>query len=148
MLSGEEKPASNATLYLLDQDMFQLAMVKEGERSPAEEQVFRENPGLRNLAGLMNARRQSAYSLGPDVLSFVEQSRPLWQPHLLQTARTDTQGRARLDNLKPGGYWLVGLAETGAGGVAFWNLFIHVKGGEELRLTLEPRNALQCAACR
>lgn len=144
---GERQPVPSATLYLLNQNMMKLALAREGGLSSLEERVFRENPDLRKLAGLMNARRREAYSLGPEVVSFMEQSRPLWQPHVIQTAQTDAQGRARFDNLKPGDYWLMGRAGTEGGGVAFWNLTVSIGRGENT-VRLEPANSLQCSGCR
>ncbi|HYO91876.1 MAG TPA: hypothetical protein VEQ40_09575, partial [Pyrinomonadaceae bacterium] len=143
---NERAPAQRATLYLLDEDMMKLALVKEGEPNPLQEKVFRENPGLRSLAGLMNARRREAYSLGPEVASFMEQSRPLWQSHVIQAVATNTEGRVTFTDLKPGDYWLMGRVEMRGGGVAFWNLFVQVKRGET-SVALEPANALQCSAC-
>lgn len=144
---GEQQPVSSATLYLLSQDMMRLALVREGEMSPLEQKVFRENPDLRTLAGLMNGRRREAYSLGPDVTPFMEKSRPLWQPHVVQTSQTDTQGRATFDNLKPGDYWLMARTETPNGGVAFWNLTVSIGRGEN-GVRLDPGNSLQCSGCR
>jgi hypothetical protein len=143
----EEQPASRATLYLLERDMMKLALVEAGGPSPLQERVFSEHPKLRHLAALMNVRRREAYSLGPEVLQFVEQSRPLWQPHVLYTTETDMFGRAHFYNLKPGDYWLVCRAETRGGGVAFWNLYVSLHRGEQT-VTLEPFNSLQCTACR
>lgn len=145
--SGKDAPARGAQLYLLDEDMMRLALVSRGEPGALQEKVFRENPKLKNLAGLMNARRREAYSLGPEVSDFVEQSRPLWQPHVVQSAEADAQGRASFYNLKPGDYWLMARAETPDGGVAFWNLFVTVKRGET-SVKLEPLNSLQCSGCR
>jgi hypothetical protein len=139
--------ASAATFYLLDEDMMKLALVKEGEMSPLQEKVFRENPKLRGLAGLMNARRREAYSLGPEVAQFMEQSRPLWQAHVVQTRETNAAGRATFTDLAPGDYWLMGRVSLRDGGVAFWNLSVQIKRGET-SVTLEPANALQCTACR
>jgi hypothetical protein len=146
-LSGADASRPRVRLYLLDDDMMRLALVKGGEPSPLQEKVFRENPRLRNLAGVMNARRREAYSLGPEVSNFVEQSRPLWQPHVLKSAETDANGRAAFYNLLPGDYWLMGTAETPGGGVAFWNLFVTVGRGET-SVRLEPANSLQCSGCQ
>lgn len=145
---ADEQPVASATLYLLDQDIIRLALVKEGEpASPLQEKLFRENPKLRNLAGIMNARRREAYPLSPDVAPFVEQSRPLWQPHVIRTALTDGAGRARFSNLAPGDYWLMCLVEMRGGGVAFWNLFVTVHSGDN-SVKLEPLNSLQCSSCQ
>jgi hypothetical protein len=139
-------PAQGAALYLLDEDMIKLAVVKEGETNSLREKVYKENPGLRSLAGLMNARRREAYSLGPEVADFMEQSRPLWEPHVIQAGKTDAEGRVTFTGLKPGDYWLMGRVDT-RGGVAFWNLAVKVGRGTS-SITLEPANALQCSGCR
>lgn len=145
--NGEVQPTPSATIYLLDSDVIGLALVKEGGPDPLQEKVFRDNPKLRNLAGLMNARRHAAYPLSPDVVPFVEQSRPLWQPHVVQTALTDAAGRARFSNLAPGDYWLMCLTETRTGGVVFWNLFVRIHGGQN-SIGLDPTNSLQCSSCQ
>lgn len=124
-----------------------LSLAKEGEMNALQEKAYRENPKLRNLAGVMSARRREAYSLGPEVAAFMEQSRPLWQPHVMQTKVTDEEGRATFTELKAGNYWLMSRAETEDGGVAFWNLSIKVEGSDS-SITLEPQNSLQCAGCR
>lgn len=146
-MNGGQRPVAFATLYLLDSDMMKLALVKEGETNPLQEQLFREHPNLRTLAGVMNARRREAYSLGPDVVPFMEETRPLWQPHVIQTARTDEEGRTSFQRLEAGDYWLMCRAETQDGGVAFWNLFVRVSRGEN-HIQLAPQNALQCSSCR
>lgn len=146
-IKGEQRPASSVILYLLDQDMMKLALVKEGATNPLQEKVFRENPNLRGLAAVLNARRREAYSLGPDVSLFMEQSRELWQPHVIQTTQTDGEGRAGFENLEPGDYRLMGRAERPDGGVAFWNLFLTISRGQNSR-RLEPLNSLQCSSCR
>lgn len=143
---GASAPAKSATLYLLDEDPMKLSLAQAGALAPLQEKVYAENPKLRNLAAVLNARRREAYSLGPEVASFVEQSSPLWQPHVIQTRATDAAGRASFMELKPGDYWLMCLAETEEGGVAFWNLSIKVEGADS-SVTLEPRNSLQCSAC-
>lgn len=137
--SGLE-PSAGATLYLLDDDFIRLAMAAPGAGDPAREAVHREHPRLRMLAGLMHARRYSAYPLGPDVKLLLEQSRPLWEPHVLRTARADEQGRAAFDGLAPGVYWLMCLDERG-GRLAFWNLWLTLARGAN-EATLDAKNAL------
>ena len=144
---GEPQPIAMAPIYLLDADMLKLAQGGEGRMSPLEERVFRENPDLGHLAGVMNARRREAYSLGPDVVPLMEKSRPLWEPHVRQRVQTNAGGRASFSDLKPGEYWLVCRSETRDGGVAFWNLPVTVKRGEN-RIALDARNALQCSSCK
>jgi hypothetical protein len=92
------------------------------------------------VAQVMDARRRSAYSLGAEALSFMEDSRPLWESHVVQSAQTDAQGRAAFQSLKPGDYWLMGRMEAGSG-AAFWNQRISLSRGEN-RITLDQHNAL------
>lgn len=135
----ERGPLAGATLYLLDEDLIRLASAEDGG-DPLRAAVHREHPRLRLLAGLMNGRRLSAYRLGPDVRLLLEQSRPLWEPHVRRTARADERGRAAFDGLAPGVYWLMCLDERD-GRVAFWNLWLPLERGAG-EVTLDGRNAL------
>ena len=85
-------------------------------------------------------RRRAAYSLGAEIIPFMEDSRPLWAPHVLQSKRTDAQGRVVFESLKPGDYWLMGRTES-ADDAAFWNQRLSVNRGEN-RITLDQTNAL------
>ena len=138
--SGETQAVARETFHLLDADMIMLAMAKGNESSPVREKVYREHPNLGMVAQVMDARRRNAYSLGAEVMSFVEQSRPLWEPHVIQSTRTDAQGRAVFQSLKPGDYWLMGRTEA-VGGAAFWNQRVSVSRGDN-KITLDQTNAL------
>jgi hypothetical protein len=123
-------------VHLLDVDPINLVLTGSEEHT----EVYRAHPRLKVLAGVMNARRQAAYSLGPDVFLFLDQSRPLWEPHVIKSMQTDAEGDARLDDLKPGSYWLMGYSE-GQEREAFWIQQIMVKVGDN-EIVLEPGNAL------
>ena len=138
--SGETQAVAYETFYLLDSDMIMLAMVKGNEGSPVRDKVYSEHPNLGMVAQVMDARRRNAYSLGAEVIPFVEQSRPLWEPHVIQSSQTDAQGRAVFKNLKPGDYWLMGRTEA-AGGAAFWNQRVSVGRGDN-KVMLDQTNAL------
>lgn len=129
------------TLYLLDADPILLAMAEVNERDAVQARTHREHPRLRMLASLMNARRFAAYRLGTDIAVVLEQSRPLWETHVVRTARTDARGRARFDNLAPGHYWLMCLSERD-GGLAFWNPRVTVERGRAETIMLDQSNAL------
>ncbi|MDQ3804141.1 MAG: hypothetical protein M3416_09965 [Acidobacteriota bacterium] len=137
---GVARPSAGATVYLLDDDLIRLAMAEADAGDPVRAGVHREHPRLRILAGLMNARRFSAYPLGPDVKLLLEQSRPLWEPHVLRAERADGRGRAAFVGLAPGAYWLMCLDERD-GRVAFWNLRL-VLGRGANEVTLDAKNAL------
>jgi hypothetical protein len=131
---------ANATFYLLDDDPIYIVMNGGNEQTLQSADVYRKHPRLQVLAGKMNARRQGAYSLGPDVFLLVEQSRPLWEPHVIRSVQTDVLGHSRLDDLKPGSYWLMGYIQTEEQ-EAFWLQSITVKVGAN-EIVLERSNAL------
>ena len=132
---------AQTTFYLLDADPFLLALEQKNETDPLREKVFRENPKLNNLAGIMNARRREAYSLGPDLVPFMEQSRPLWEPHTVARAQTDHEGHALFNRIEPGAYWLMGRTEDNRGRLAFWNMPVPISRGEN-KIMLNESNAL------
>ena len=67
-------------------------------------------------------------------------SKPFWESNIVKTVQTDFKGQAVLENLKPGDYWLAGIAETRAG-VAIWNYKVTVKAGDN-KVLLDQNNAL------
>lgn len=138
-VSGLPVADASATFYLLDADPFALAM-QVGGGTGADENVHRAHPQLRTLAGLMNARRREAYSLSRDVFLFLEQSKDLWGPHVIQSVNTDLQGRAAFRQLKPGAYWVMGYVRA-PGGEAFWLQPVAVESGVN-RLSFNRNNAL------
>jgi len=138
--SGETQAVARESFYLLDVDMISLAMDEGDERSPLREKLEREHPNLRMVARVMDARRRSAYSLGAEAITFMENSRPLWESHVVGSAPTDAQGRAVFESLKPGDYWLMGRMQE-RGGAAFWNQRIFINRGEN-RIVLDQNNAL------
>ncbi|HEX8475766.1 MAG TPA: hypothetical protein VF666_17205 [Pyrinomonadaceae bacterium] len=134
---------SEIFFYVLDEDLIKLAMGRGEAASPTRERVLREHPLLPQLAGLMNARRREAYSLSPDVFLLLEQSRPLWESHIVEMMQTRAQeGKVSFEDFAPGTYWLMAYATTRhGGGQAFWNLQVKVVRGET-RVSLDERNAL------
>ena len=137
--SGESQAVARESFYLLDVDMISLVMNEGDERSALREKLDREHPNLKMVARVMDARRRSAYSLGAEAIAFMENSRPLWESHVVRSARTDAQGRAVFESLAPGDYWLMGRMQ--GGGAAFWNQRIFVNRGEN-RITLDQNNTL------
>lgn len=133
-------PPPRAIVHLLDIDPIELVSTGGDEQSPRAAEAYRAHPRLKELAGLMNARRQAAYSLGPDVFLFLDQSRPVWEPHVLRSAQTDAEGRAKLDDLAPGSYWLMCYCEE-PGSEAFWSRRVMIEDGAN-EVALERSEAL------
>ena len=141
VVDGDTRPVSGETLYLLDADPILLAMAEVNEGDAVQVRTHREHPRLRMLAGLMNARRLAAYRLGTDIALVLEESRPLWETHVVRTARTDERGRAVFDGLAPGHYWLTCLSERD-GKLAFWNPRVTVARARTEAVVLDQSNAL------
>src|SRR5215213_7224469 len=137
---GDSTPLAGVTLHLLDIDPIDLVVTGVEDHTPHGERVYQDHPRLKELANLMNARRQAAYSLGPDVFLFLSQSRPLWEPRVIKSAQTDAEGNARLDGIKPGSYRLIGYIEA-PGREAFWDRQVAVDEGDN-EVVLESSNAL------
>ena len=123
----EVRPSSAVTAYLLDID-------------PLDRELYNADPELKELAALMQARRREAYSLGPDVFLFLDRSRPVWGPHVVRSVETDADGAARLDNLKPGDYWLMAFSREQVRD-ALWLRHVIIKEGRN-EAVLERGNAL------
>lgn len=138
--SGDSAHYSSVTFHLLDVDPFHLVMSGGDVNTPQGSEVYREHPRLKTLAGKLNARRFGGYSLGPDVFLFIDQSRPLWEPHVIKSGQTDTSGKASLDALTPGSYWLLAYSQT-RGAEAFWVQQVDIKDGTN-QVELHRSNAL------
>lgn len=135
--SGHSMSPEQRAFHLLDTDPINLVLTASEEHTA---EVYRAHPRLKILAGVLNARRQSAYSLGPDVFLFLDQSKPLWEPHVIRSIETDAEGNARLDNLTAGSYWLMVYSEAPER-QAFWLQQVMVKDGDN-EVVLRPDNAL------
>jgi len=128
------------TIVLLDEDPIYLAMNLEDERGLQNTELRSTYPRLKVLAGKLNARRFGGYSLGPDVFLLIEQSKPLWEPHVVRSMQTNMEGHSQVDGLKLGNYWLMAYRRTKQNEV-FWLQSIEVNGDTK-KVVLERSNAL------
>jgi hypothetical protein len=119
---------SAVTFHLLDVDPIYLVMNGGLESTPQGGEVYKEHPRLKTLAGKLNARRFGGYSLSSDVFIFIDQSRPLWESHVIKSGQTDATGNAVLNDLAKGAYWLVAYSRV-SGEEAFWVQQIDIKDG-------------------
>lgn len=138
--SGDSMPLSKITFHLLDVDPIYLVMSGRDEDTPQGVEVHSAHPRLKVLAGKLNARRFGGYSLSSDVFLFMDQSRPFWKAHVIRSGQTDMAGNARLDDLKPGSYWLMGYSQVRQA-EAFWVQQVDIKNGNN-EVVLERNNAL------
>ncbi|MBA3321605.1 MAG: hypothetical protein H0T45_09225 [Pyrinomonadaceae bacterium] len=138
--ADEREPRGAVTFHLLDADPITLAMRAGDDENEVSEMVHREHPKLRSLAGLLNARRREAYSLSSDVFLLLDQSKPLWQPRVVQTVSIDRLGHASFRRLKPGTYWIMGYVRE-PWAEAFWLQQLSVGSGATT-VALNQSNAL------
>ena len=138
--SNSGNSVEQVAVHLLDTDPISLVATGSEEHTARGAEVYRAHPRLKVFAGTLNARRQSAYSLGPDVFLFLDQSRPLWEPHIIRSTETDVEGGARLDDLAAGSYWLMAYRKVPEMS-AFWIQQVTVKNGDN-EVVLRPDNAL------
>jgi hypothetical protein len=134
LASGDTMHRPAVTFHLLDVDPIYLVMNDGLESTPQGGEVYKEYPRLKTLAGKLNARRFGGYSLSPDVFLFIDQSRPLWESHVIKSGQTDASGNAVLNDLAKGTYWFVAYSRA-SGEEAFWLQQIDIKlGATEVEL--------------
>lgn len=78
--------------------------------------------------------------MGPDVFLFLDQAKPVWEPHVSRSVETDGEGKAMLDNLKPGIYWLLARSQTQDRNT-LWLRQVTIKEGDN-EVRLDRDNAL------
>lgn len=73
-------------------------------------------------------------------LNTIENARPFWESHLVKETTTDFEGRAHFDDIRPGQYWLLGIAETRRA-FALWNVPVTLSRGTNT-LLVDQNNAM------
>lgn len=126
--SGDATHRAAVTFHLLDVDPIYLVLNGGLDSTPQGAEVYKEHPRLKTLAGKLNARRFGGYSLSSDVFLFLDQSRPLWESHVIKSGQTDASGNAVLNDLAKGTYWLVAYSRV-SGEEAFWAQQVDIKDG-------------------
>lgn len=81
----------------------------------------------------------SHYSTQAESAAFMRAAMPVLKPHVVQEVVTDFDGKATFEPLKPGIYYLWGVAEIGSNW-AYWNLKLDLQPKKSL-LTLDNNNA-------
>ncbi len=137
---GGPQPVARQTFYLLDTDLKEIPRLKENSlkaEDKASVETFASLVALLYLAqgggGQQNLEKKGTMEV------FLK-SKPLWESNIIRSVQTDFKGQAAFEGLKPGDYWLVGIAETRMS-VALWNHKVTVKAGEN-KVLLDQNNAL------
>jgi hypothetical protein len=134
---GGPQPIARQTFYLLDSSWDQI--VKSEFKAEDTSDKARLMAGASLMALLAVANSKVDLQKEPTIKAFLE-SKPFWEPHIIQTTQTDFKGQATFENLKPGDYWVTGITETRSS-VAIWNYKVSVKLGEN-KAMLDQNNAL------
>jgi hypothetical protein len=121
---GGPQPVARETFYLYDVD-------------PASLKVPNADGSRRSVATNITLINMAGSTIGPPEEVWV-----VIKPHIVKAVKTDFQGKAVFDDLKPGDYWLVGKAETRTALPEYWMYKVGVRPGEN-RVLLSQDNSLR-----
>ncbi len=106
---GGPQPVARETLLLLDTDVDKLPEAQ---------------------AGLRDARGDLLVDQLKRIYFFLDKGKNLLERHKVQSGQTDFKGQVTFDNLKPGDYWVFGIAQTRTEArPMIWNVKTTVKPG-------------------
>lgn len=137
---GGPQPVARQDFYLLDVDPFLVKQEKQNTSS-REEMIYALSVINWNMfVEQVKLSAEREIPLDKKLIPMVSNSQVFLAPHIVQTVQTDFQGRAVFEKLRPGEYWLMGIAETRSS-AAFWNYKVTVNPGEN-KVLLDQNNAL------
>src|SRR5829696_2535450 len=116
---GGPQPVARETLLLLDTDIDKLPETQEA---------------LKDAQGELLIHKLKRINF------FLNDGRNLLESHKVQSGQTDFKGQVTFENIKPGEYWVFGIAETRSEMKPMvWNVRTTVKAGEN-KLALSNDN--------
>ena len=124
---GGAQPVARNTFYLVDKSAESI-LAEAGLRSGRAE---------KNL--VTTYAMASTYSLIPAQGAIAAQGARAIAPHIIKEVTTDFTGKAVIDDLKVGTYWIFSIVKT-RGGFAVWNLEKAITEGEN-KVILDQNNA-------
>lgn len=142
---GGPQPVARQTFYLLDTDALSLTGDDPKYRATMN-QLEGDAKTEIQLAAVLYLMFQKSLKEGFDeekgkaLIPGWVRSKSFWEGHIVQTAQTDFNGHAEFSGIRPGVYWLTGMAETRAA-FAFWNLKLEIGRGQG-NLILDQNNAV------
>jgi hypothetical protein len=130
--SGDVKRILRTEFFLLDAHAGEL--LKAAHISPADSSHIIEDPD-KLVFELSLAYHFSSQS---DSAAFMRAAMPVLKPHIVQSVVTDFDGKAQFKPLKPGVYYLWGVAEVGRSW-AYWHLRLDLQP-QQYTVTLDNKN--------
>lgn len=118
--SGDIKPAARVDLFLLDADVETILSDTYGESASLKSITLDLNYPIFETNGVQKA------------LAAIK-------PHIVASATTDFQGKAKFPSVKAGSYYLFGFTKAGKSAVV-WNYGITIKSGTN-SIILDNKNA-------
>jgi hypothetical protein len=137
---GGPQPVARQEFYLLDVDPFSVKQEKQNTSTQGETIYVLSVINWNMFAEQVRLAQERDIPLDKKLIPMVANAKVFLAPHIVQTAQTDFQGRAVFENLSPGDYWLMGIAETRSS-AAFWNYKVTIESGEN-KVLLDQNNAL------
>ncbi len=119
--NGTPTAVRNERFYLLEKDLEQI--LREAELRPIEGNSLSNSLAL---AVLDPSRYGEFHSSAMNAIN----------KHIEYSGTTDSSGKADMNNVEPGNYYLFGITKTG-GGFALWSSPVSVRAGENI-LKLSP----------
>lgn len=111
-----------------------------GPQPVARETFYLLNTGIENLPELDKVYRENFYekwydqTIGKTQKSradfVMQEGRAIWEPHVVQSVKTDFQGRATFENVPPGDYWVFGRTQARGDKHVAWDVKVTVKRGK------------------
>lgn len=133
--SGDVKPVARTEFHLLDKELAQL--LQDAGVRPPEKSIIAGTGAGGNLA--FSFALAARYNSLPDNQPFYLAAMEAIKPHIVKTVTTDFSGKATIDVVPAGSYYLMGISATPRG-FAFWNLPVEIKAGQN-SLVLDQNNA-------
>jgi hypothetical protein len=121
--SGDVKPVARTQFYLLDEDLRVIL------------KPFGETPGT--LGSQLDFL--SAFSDSENAKANYAKLKAAIEPHIVATATTGFDGKAKLADLSPGTRFVYGETQVGRTRVA-WNLRVEIKPGTDTAVILDNSN--------
>ena len=135
--SGDSKPVSRTTFYLLDNRFPQILI--DGSIKNAEGEIIQDKTNAYVSFVLGSSMKINSRTDQPLYLDFYDRAWSLIKPHVLQSVVTGFDGKAVFKPMPTGHYYIMGYYEVSKSKV-FWDVEVNISSGDN-HLTLDQNNS-------